>query len=82
MVVNNSKAVEISGNVIDARQTRITPPYPRHRRRKTFANPTDVAVTDNILVNGPSTQTWYLQPGSGPTSAGNLIVPESPTTQP
>jgi hypothetical protein len=83
MVVNNSKAVEISGNVIDARQnTNRTHLILVTAGGKSFANPTDVSVTDNILVNGPSTQTWYLQPGSGPAPAGNLIVPESPTTRP
>ena len=45
-----------------------------------FPNPSDVSVIDNVLINGPTTRTWYLQDGSGPEPVGNRIIdaPESP----
>jgi len=41
---------------------------------KQFANPSDVSVVSNVLVNGSTTRTWYLQPGSGPGPVGNVAV--------
>ena len=42
---------------------------------KTFKNPSEVLLKDNVLVQGARTVKWYLQPGSGPEPEGNLVVP-------
>ena len=67
MVLSDSKKVTIERNFIDAR------PNANNAHMilvtaggKQFANPSDISVVDNVLVNGVSTRTWYLQPGSGP----------------
>ncbi|EAQ78692.1 right-handed parallel beta-helix repeat-containing protein [Blastopirellula marina] len=75
MVVNHSQGVSIDRNFIDARANTNRP----HLILVTaggssFANPTEVSVANNILVNGPTTKTWYLQPGSGPEPTGNEVI--------
>lgn len=76
MVLSDSKKVRIHRNVIDGR--------PNENRAhlilvtaggKQFSNPSEVSVTDNVLVNGSANRVWYLQPGSGPEPTGNHIVP-------
>jgi polygalacturonase len=77
MVLSDSKRVTIANNVIDARANTnrahlilVTAGGTR------FANPSEVSVTSNVLVNGASTRTWYLQGGSGPPPSANLVFPE------
>ena len=74
MVLSSSSKVSIDSNVIDARPNENRP----HLILVTaggqqFKNPSEVEVTNNILVHGPSTRTCYLQPGSGPKPTGNII---------
>lgn len=77
MVVNNSKGVTIEGNFIDARQnTNRLHLILVTAGGKNFANPSEVSVANNVLVNGSETQNWYLQEGSGPAPSGNLGIPE------
>lgn len=79
LIVNNCKGVIIDHNFIDARPNTNNPHLVLATAGgKQFANPSDVSVTNNILVNGPSTRSWYLQPGSGPEPSDNLIVPVWP----
>ncbi len=85
MVLSESNDVTIAGNTIDARTNENRP----HLVLVTaggdrFKRPSEVHVRDNILVHGPETRTWYLQPGSGPTPKGNTVVdhPEPPTDAP
>ncbi|MDF1738068.1 MAG: right-handed parallel beta-helix repeat-containing protein [Verrucomicrobiales bacterium] len=76
MVVNDSKSVVIDSNYIDARPNGNRPHLILVTAGgKTFANPSGVAVTNNILSNGATTRTWYLQPGSGPEPSGNTVIP-------
>lgn len=80
MVLSGSKAVTIDRNFIDARSNTNRP----HMILVTgggeqLANPSGVSITNNVLVNGPWTQTWYLQPGSGPSPSGNLVFPATPS---
>ena len=82
MVLSGSQRIAVHRNVIDARSNTNAP----HLVLVTaggsaFACPTAVNVTDNILVNGAATRTWYLQPGSGPPPTGNVILP-APTPPP
>ncbi len=77
MVLNDSKHVTITANTIDARpNTNTVHLILVTAGGKQFPNPTDITVTDNLLVNGPHTKTWYLQEGSGPAPAGNIVVPQ------
>ena len=75
LVVNDSRKVTIEGNYIDGRpndnQTHLILVT---AGGKSFPNPSDVLVKDNVLVNGEKTKTWYLQPGSGPEPVGNIVV--------
>ncbi|QDT64240.1 right-handed parallel beta-helix repeat-containing protein [Calycomorphotria hydatis] len=76
MVINDSRKVTIERNFIDARANQNTP----HLVLVTaggsrFPNPSDVSVIGNVLVNGESTRTWYLQPGSGPEPEENVVAP-------
>ncbi len=76
MVLSGSKHVVVESNFIDGRPNTNQP----HLVLVTaggnhFVNPSDVLVSDNVLVNGSSTKTWYLQPGSGPPPTGNLVLP-------
>ena len=75
MVLSDSKNVTIENNFIDAR------PNTNHTKLilvtaggTRFKNPSEVSVIGNVLLNGPSTQTWYLQPGSGPAQSKNIVV--------
>lgn len=77
LVVNDSRKVTIDGNYIDGRPNG----NKTHLILVTaggngLPNPSGVLVKDNVLVNGEKTTTWYLQPGSGPEQAGNIVVPE------
>lgn len=75
LVVNNAKAITIARNLIDARPNANNPHLILVTAGGThFANPSDVRIVDNVLVNGPATRTWYLQEGSGPEPTGNRIV--------
>ena len=81
LIINDSRRVTIRDNYIDGR---LNPNSP-HLILVTaggdkFPNPSDVSVIDNVLINGPTTRTWYLQDGSGPEPVGNRIIdaPESP----
>ena len=79
LIVNASKGVLVDTNYIDARpNTNKVNLILVTAGGKKFPNPSDVAVTNNVLVNGAATRTWYLQPGSGPAPAGNVAVPASP----
>lgn len=76
LVVNDSRKVTIEGNYVDARPNTnkthlilVTAGGPK------FANPSDVVVKDNVLINGAKTVTWYLQDGCGPEPAGNIKAP-------
>lgn len=76
-VISSSNNVSIDRNVIDARDNTRSG---MHLVLVTAGGgghsvPTNVSVTGNILVNGPATTTWYLQPGSGPAPTGNIIAP-------
>ncbi len=76
MVVNNSKVVRIEKNFIDARTNTNNPHLILVTAGgKNFANPADVSVTGNVLVNGEKTRTWYLQPGCGPKPVANNVIP-------
>jgi hypothetical protein len=82
MVLCDSRKVTIERNFIDARSNT----NPVHlilvtAGGKQLANPSDVSVADNVLVNGTSTRTWYLQPGSGPAPSGNLVIPANSSTK-
>lgn len=75
LVVNDSRKVTIEGNYIDGRPNGNKP----HLILVTaggnaLPNPSGVLVKDNVLINGETTTTWYLQPGSGPEPAGNVVV--------
>ncbi len=75
LVVNDSRKVTIEGNYIDGRPNGNKP----HLILVTaggnaLPNPSGVLVKDNVLINGEKTTTWYLQPGSGPEPAGNIVV--------
>lgn len=77
MVLSDSKRVTIANNVIDARaNTNRAHLILVTAGGKRFANPSEVSVTSNVLVNGASTRTWYLQGGSGPPPSANLVFPE------
>lgn len=83
LVVNDSRKVSISGNFIDARpNTNKVHLVLVTAGGRNFPCPTDVSVNGNVLVNGPRTQTWYLQDGSGPAPAANLVVPTAPEVEP
>ncbi|MEA3211116.1 MAG: hypothetical protein QOE70_4173 [Chthoniobacter sp.] len=83
MVLSNSTKVTIDRNYIDARpNTNQAHLILVTAGGKQFANPSEVTLSGNVLVNGASTRTWYLQPGSGPEPSGNLVTPAtSPTKQ-
>lgn len=82
LIVNDSRRVTIADNVIDARANTNSPHLILVTGGgKKFPCPSDVAVTGNVLVNGPTTRTWYLQDGSGPAPTANLILPEPPATK-
>ena len=75
LVVNDSRKVVIEGNYVDGRSNEnkvhlvlVTAGGPK------FLNPSDVSVNDNVLLSGPKTVKWYLQKGSGPEPAGNLVM--------
>ena len=75
MVLSNSKEVNIEGNFIDARpNTNRTHLILVTAGGENFSNPSGVSVNKNTLVNGISTKTWYLQPDSGPSPFGNVIM--------
>lgn len=77
MVVNDSRKVTIERNYVDARpNTNKTHLVLVTAGGKNFKNPSEVTVKDNVLVNGGKTVAWYLQAGSGPEPAGNLVFPE------
>lgn len=79
MVLSDSKRVNIEGNFIDARpNTNNVHLVLATSGGKDFACPSDVSLRNNVLVNGCSTRTWYLQEGSGPAPSGNLVFPERP----
>lgn len=75
LVVNDSRRVRIENNFVDGRLN-------SNRSHlilvtaggKHFANPSDVAVIGNVLINGEQTRTWYLQNGSGPDPVGNHVI--------
>ena len=67
MVLSGSQRVTIDHNFIDARSNTNCPHLILVTAGgKQLANPSAVLVTSNVLVNGASTLTWYLQEGSGP----------------
>ncbi|MBA2117735.1 right-handed parallel beta-helix repeat-containing protein [Bremerella alba] len=75
MVLSDSTNVVIEDNTIDARANENRP----HLVLVTaggdrFKRPNDVTVRGNLLVHGPATRTWYLQPGSGPEPEENTVV--------
>jgi hypothetical protein len=75
LIIHGSKNVTVDHNLIDARANANSP----HLILVTaggekLATPTEVTVSENVLVNGASTRTWYLQPGSGPAATGNVVV--------
>ena len=79
MVLSDSRRVTIDHNIIDARPNTNAPHLILVTAGgKQFANPSEVTVADNVLVNGAATKTWYLQPGSGPAPSGNLVWPAAP----
>jgi hypothetical protein len=76
LIIRDSRRVVVDRNVIDARPNTNNP----HLVLVTaggaaLTNPSEVSVTNNILVNGRATRTSYLQPGSGPAPTGNVVVP-------
>lgn len=76
LVIRDSRRVKIENNFIDARRNTSGPHLVLVTAGgETFACPRDVVVKDNVLVNGPETRPWYLQPGSGPPATGNLLIP-------
>lgn len=83
MVVNNSRKISIARNFVDARpNTKKTHLVLVTAGGKDFANPAEVSVTENVFINSAVTQTWYLQPGSGPAPVGNLVFPaENPNAK-
>lgn len=75
LVMSNSRRVTIEGNYIDGRPNRNTPHLILVTAGgKSLPNPSGVLVKGNVLINGEKTTTWYLQPGSGPEPAGNIVV--------
>ncbi|MFN3151916.1 right-handed parallel beta-helix repeat-containing protein [Bremerella sp.] len=75
MVLSNSRDVVIERNTIDAR----TNDNNTHlilvtAGGKQFERPNAVTIRDNLLVHGPQSRTWYLQPGSGPEPQNNTVV--------
>lgn len=79
MVLSSSQKVAIDTNSVDARPNENKPHLILVTAGgKQFANPADVSVTNNVLVNGPATKTWYLQSGSGPSPEGNIFSPVEP----
>ena len=75
MVLSESKGISIDSNYVDARSNT----NKVHLVLVTagggkFGCPGEVTVKDNVLINGPKTRTWYLQPGSGPEAVGNVVV--------
>jgi hypothetical protein len=75
LVVSDSRKVTIEGNYIDGRPNGNTPHLILVTAGgNTLPNPSGVLVKGNVLVNGEKTTTWYLQPGSGPKPANNIVV--------
>lgn len=75
MVLSDSTGVVVAENTIDARANENKP----HLVLVTaggdrFKRPNDVTVRRNVLIHGPETRTWYLQPDSGPKPEGNTVV--------
>lgn len=83
MIVNDSRKVEVRDNVIDARpNSNKTHLILVTAGGDKFKNPSDVSVTENLLVNGPATRTWYLQRGSGPPPEQNVVIePENASAE-
>jgi hypothetical protein len=76
LIIRDSRNVVVDRNVIDARPNTNNPHLVLVTAGGTaLTTPSDVSVTNNILVNGRATRTWYLQPGSGPAASGNVILP-------
>ncbi|QDU63989.1 Pectate lyase superfamily protein [Planctomycetes bacterium Pan216] len=80
LVVNDSRHVTIADNFVDGRPNTNKP----HLILVTaggdkFPKPTKVTVTGNVLVNGPATRTWYLQPGSTAPREANIVVKWEPS---
>ncbi len=74
-VLSSSNKVVVDGNLIDARSNTNKP----HLILVTaggnqFSNPSAVSIINNVLVHGPATRTWYLQPGSGPPPSENIVA--------
>jgi len=78
MVLSGSKRVTIEGNFIDARSNTNRPNLILVTSGgKQMAKPSEVLLTGNVLVNGSSTRSWFLQNRSGPAPPGNLVIPEA-----
>jgi hypothetical protein len=76
LVISGSTSVRVERNVVDARTNENGPHLVLVTAGgKELANPSDVSVTGNILVNGRATRTWYVQPGSGGEPTGSVVVP-------
>lgn len=83
LIVNNSRRINIRENHIDARPNENAPHLILVTAGgKNFANPGEVSVSDNVLVNGSATRTWYLQKGCGPEPTGNVVIPHPEPSKP
>lgn len=84
MVLSDSTNVTIADNVVDARANDNKTNLILVTAGGTqFKCPSQVTVRHNLLINGPKTRTWYLQPGSGPEPEENTIVtPETKDAAP
>ena len=83
LIISGSKNIVVDHNVVDARSNGNSP----HLVLVTgggekLATPSEVSITDNVLVNGPATRTWYLQPGSGGKPSGNVVIPAAAAAEP
>ncbi len=75
LIVNDSKNIVVENNVIDARDnTNRTHLILVTAGGANFPNPSGVVVRKNVLLNGPETRTWYLQPGSTAEPEENVVV--------
>lgn len=76
IILNGSYDVSIDRNVIDTRDNPTTAFCVLVTAGGATATlPTNVSVTNNLVVKSATTRDWYLQPGFGPAPTGNIVTP-------